>query len=132
MTLRTDRVGEVVREVLAEEIVRLTDPGLGFLTITGVDVTPDLAHALVFFSVFDSEERDATARALARARPRLQARLGASLRLKRTPELRFAPDVGIEAGERIDAILRDLSREGRGRPVGDADRPADESGGGEE
>ncbi len=108
MTLRTDRVGEAIREVLAEEIVRLTDPGLGFLTITGVDVAPDLAHAVVHFSVFDPQERDATGRALGRARPRLQGRVGASLRLKRTPELRFVPDAGIESGERVDAILRDL------------------------
>lgn len=109
MTLRTDRVGEAIREVLAEELATLTDPGLGFVSITGVRVTPDLRGAIVYFSVLHPEsDAESTARALDRARRRLQAAIGRKLRLKRTPVLRFEFDAGIAEGEHMDAVLRRL------------------------
>lgn len=109
MSLRTERVGESIREVLAEELPRLEDPRLGLVSITGVDVSPDLRFAQVFVSSLNADsDMEATLAALARARVRLQSGIGRKLRLKRTPVLRFAQDSGISKGERIDRILREL------------------------
>jgi ribosome-binding factor A len=103
---RTDRLNESLREVLADALKRLadTDERLALLTITGVDCDPDLRRALVLFSSLD----DVEALALADARIRLQSAISREVRLKRTPQLRFAPDPAISAGARIDEILRQL------------------------
>jgi ribosome-binding factor A len=96
--------------VLADSLERLsdTDERLALLTVTGVDCDPDLRQALVFFSSLDENE----ASALAEARVRLQASVSHQVRLKRTPQLRFAPDPAVEAGNRIEDILRDLPHSG--------------------
>lgn len=110
---RMRKVNELLREVIADELGGLKDPGLGFVTITGVDTAPDLRAAIVYYSVFgDEEEERATAEALQRAAPRLQARMAGQIRLKYTPRLNFAVDPSIEAGLRIDRILHDLAKEG--------------------
>jgi ribosome-binding factor A len=103
---RSARVNEILREVLADSLERLsdTDERLALLTVTGVHCDPDLRHALVFFSSLDEEE----ATALGEARVRLQASVSHQVRLKRTPQLRFAPDPAVEAGNRIEDILREL------------------------
>jgi ribosome-binding factor A len=92
--------------VLADALERLsdTDERLALLTVTGVDCDPDLRHALVFFSSLDEEETTA----LGEARVRLQASVSHQVRLKRTPQLRFAADPGVAAGHRIEDILREL------------------------
>jgi ribosome-binding factor A len=92
--------------VLADSLERLsdTDERLALLTVTGVDCDPDLRHALVFFSSLDEKE----ATALGEARVRLQASVSHQVRLKRTPQLRFAPDPAVAAGNRIEDILREL------------------------
>ncbi len=110
MGMRIDRVGEAVKEVVADQLVRLTDPGFGFVSITGVVVSPDLRIADVYFSILDTTADGVdTARAFERARPRLQKAIGRDLNLKRTPVLRFHLDEGIRAGERIDTILRGVA-----------------------
>lgn len=103
---RSARVNEILREVLADSLERLsdTDERLALLTVTGVDCDPDLRHALVFFSSLDQEE----ATALGEARARLQASVSHQVRLKRTPQLRFAADPGVAAGNRIEDLLREL------------------------
>lgn len=117
MTLRTERVGEAIREVIAAAVADLTDPRLGLVTITGVDVAPDLANAVVYYSTLGDEEGlEATGAALTNAAGRLQRAVAHEVRLKRTPRLRFEADHGIVEGERIDAILRDISREGGDQP----------------
>ena len=88
------------------------DPGLGFLTITGVDTSPDLRTAVVFYSVLGGpEDREATAAALDRATPRIQAIEGSQIRMKYTPRLTFRVDASIEEGEKIDRLLKDVSDE---------------------
>lgn len=106
------KVNESVREIVADELTELTDPGIGFVTITGVDVAPDLRNATVYYSVMGTEtEREETADALARAAPRLQAIVGRSVRLKYTPRLHFEIDPSIDEGLRISGLLAELSED---------------------
>jgi ribosome-binding factor A len=117
---RTARVNEVVREVLADELERLSDPRLGFVTVTGVEVTPDLRQATVYYSALAPARSDAgaaaeaaqeTALALQSATPHLQAEIGRQVRMKYTPVLVFREDPAIRTGERVDEILRQLHSE---------------------
>jgi ribosome-binding factor A len=114
---RTARVNEVVREVLADELERLSDPRLGLFTVTGVEVTPDLRQATVYYSALIPAEDEAehernTALALRQAIPQLQAAIGRQVRMKYTPHLVFREDPAIKTGERVDEILRRLHSEG--------------------
>ncbi|MFN8035738.1 MAG: 30S ribosome-binding factor RbfA [Acidimicrobiia bacterium] len=116
---RTARVNEVVLEVLGEELERLSDPRLGFVTLTGVEVSPDLRHAHVYYSVLgpanehleptDRQHHD-TADALRSAGPHLRAVLGKQVRLKYLPELVFSEDPSVASGERVERIIRELHR----------------------
>lgn len=106
---RPDRVGEEFREVLAEEIPRLKDPRVGFVTITAVRVTPDLRHARVLYTALgDDRARRATAAGLRAARAHLRRVLGDQVRLKFLPDVEFEEDTSAEAGSRIDELLRGL------------------------
>jgi ribosome-binding factor A len=125
---RMARVNEVVHETLADELERLSDPRLGFVTVTGVEVSPDLRHATVYYSALDSEgERptsgargvdvtqtaegqEQTRAALRSAAPHLRAELARQVRLKYVPELTFREDPAIEQGQRVEAIIRELHR----------------------
>jgi ribosome-binding factor A len=112
--IRPDRVAEEFREVLAEEIPRLKDPRIGFLTVTRVDVSPDLRRATVYYTVL-GEHRDhrATRAGLQSARAHLRSELGRQVRLKFTPELEFEEDVGLAQVERVTELLRQIEREQR-------------------
>lgn len=106
------RVNELLREVIAEEVRTLKDPAIGFVTITGVDTSPDLRTANVFYTALGTEEERAeTAAALRRATPHIQSRLGAQVRIKYTPALDFRVDESIETGMRIDALLREIEHD---------------------
>lgn len=107
---RMRKVNEQLREVVASAVVELKDPRLGFVTITGVDTSPDLRNAVVYFSVLgDEAERRDTAAALTSAAPWLQARIGSQVRLKYLPRLRFVEDPSIRRGARIDEILKEIT-----------------------
>jgi ribosome-binding factor A len=111
---RTDRVAEEFREILAEEVQRLKDPRIGFVTITGVEVTPDLRRARVAYTVFgDDRQERATAAGLRSATSHLRQALGRQVRLKVVPELEFRVDETIEQQRRIDEIIERL-HEGEG------------------
>ena len=112
---RLDRVNEALREVIADELERVDDERLELVTVTGVRVDPDLRHAHVWFDTLGDGSEVAVG--LARHRVRLQAAIGRDLRLKRTPELTFAPDPAIAVGTRVEEILRELHHE-RG-PISD-------------
>jgi ribosome-binding factor A len=106
---RPSRVSEEFREILAEEIPKLKDPRVGFVTVTGVTVTPDLRRARVFYtSMGDDRARRATAAALRSARGHLRQVIGHQVRMKVLPELEFEEDETIQSSERIDALLRKL------------------------
>jgi len=109
---RPSRVSEEFREILAEEIPRLKDPRIGFVTVTAVKVTPDLRFARVFYTAMgDEKARAATGAGLRSARAHLRRVIGGEVRLKMLPDLEFEEDDTIEAAERIDRVLRELHRE---------------------
>lgn len=106
---RIARVNELVREVLADELERLSDPRLGFVTLTGVDVSTDLRQATVWYSVLRmGDSHDDTADALASAEKHLKAVLARQVRLKYTPHLVFREDPAVAQGERVEQIIRQL------------------------
>jgi ribosome-binding factor A len=106
---RTARLNELLREIIGEELERIDDDRLALLTIISVDVDSDMRRARVYYDCLDGEEGDEDSlAALGEARIRLQAAVGRQTRIKRTPELVFAPDLSVRSGARIDAILRDV------------------------
>ncbi len=110
MSERLRRVNEAVREVLSEAVGDLKDPRIGFVTLTGVETSPDLRHARVFVSVLGSErKREQTLAALGAAHGVLQARIAAELRLKRTPQLGFQYDPSVERGVRMSSLIDELA-----------------------
>lgn len=106
---RVDRIGELLKaELSALALRRIKDPRLQGLTITEVSVTPDLSVARVYFAASDDEAAGRIQDALDKAAPFLRREVGAKLRLRKTPELRFRRDEALEHGTRIEAILREL------------------------
>lgn len=105
------KVNSTLREVLADEIERLTDPRLELLSVTGVDTSPDLRRATVYVSALDLENAQEAVTALNRAAPRLQSALARQVRMKYTPHLEFALDEGVVQGDRIDSILRQIAED---------------------
>ena len=122
---RTARLNQLLQEIVAEEIERLDDERLGFFTVVGVEVDPDLRHAVVWYTALGSGDDEGPigapdpelAAALDEHRARLQRAIGRQARMKRTPELSFRPDAVIRQAERVEQILRDIGDEG------DADAP---------
>ncbi len=110
---RASRVGDQIRAELAELLAReVHDPGIGFLTITRVKVSPDLQQARVFYTTLgDDTARKDSARALQRATPFLKRHVGRRLQLKRVPELTWMFDESIEKTDRIERILQGLNSE---------------------
>jgi len=104
---RSARLNETLREVIADELVRIDDERLEFVTITGIDVDNELNRAVVFFDSLAGEEGDAEIlEALEHHRRRMQSSINRQLRAKKTPVLVFRPDEVIRAAQRIDEILR--------------------------
>ena len=104
------RVNEAVRQVLSEAVGELKDPRIGFVTVTGVETSPDLRHARVYVSVFGSEaEREESLTGLEAAHGVLQGRLARELRLKRTPQLAFEYDPTVERGVRMTQLIDELA-----------------------
>lgn len=111
---RPDRVGDQIRQELSELLARgdVHDPGIGFITLTRVQMSPDLQLARVFYTTLgDPRARKETARALERATPFLRRQIGGRLRLRRVPEIEFRFDESIAHQDRIEQILRDLHQE---------------------
>jgi ribosome-binding factor A len=107
---RTARVADQIRAEIATMIAReVHDPGVGFVTITRVAVTPDLQQARVYYTALgDEKARRGSERALGRAAPFLRRQLGARLRLKRAPEIEFVYDESIAGQDRIEQLLDEL------------------------
>ncbi len=114
---RTRRVGEQIQRELSALIRRdLQDPRAGWVTITGVRMSRDLAHARVFVSVLD-EDRDPmrAVAALNHAAGFLRRLLGRALSLRAVPRLRFEHDVSIERGARLSSLIDQAVNEDRNR-----------------
>ena len=104
---RMRRVDEAVREVLSDAIATdLSDPRVGFVTVTAVKTSSDLRHARVYVSILgDEQQRERTLQALQAAHGFLQGRLAAQLSLKHTPLLAFHFDPSVQRGMRITQLL---------------------------
>ena len=109
---RPDRVADQLRSELASLLARdVHDPGIGFVTLTRVQVSPDLQMARVFFTVLgDEKARTTSGRALDRAAPFLRRQIGSRLRLKRAPELKFVYDESIAGQDRIEQLLNEIHK----------------------
>jgi ribosome-binding factor A len=107
---RPDRVADQIRGELALLLVReVHDPGVGFVTLTRVQVTPDLQLARVYFTTLgDEKARKNSEQALRRAAPFLRRQIGSRLRLRRTPEIAFFYDESIAGQDRIEQILNEI------------------------
>jgi ribosome-binding factor A len=108
---RSARLSETLREVIADELVRIDDERLELVTITSIDVDNELNRAVVFFDSLAGESGDeAIVEALEHHRRRLQSSINRQIRAKKTPVLDFRPDDVIRAAERIDDVLRRSER----------------------
>ena len=109
---RTNRVGHLIQMELSNLVLhRVKDPRLGFVTITHVDVTPDLRSACAFYSVLgDEKAKQNTQIALEKAAGFLQREIGSALHLRNTPRLIFKLDESLQKGLEIDRILYDLKK----------------------
>jgi ribosome-binding factor A len=125
---RPERVADQVRAEVAQLIAReVHDPGVGFVTITRVRVTPDLQLARVYYtSLGDEKARRETARALGRAAPFLRRQVGQRLRLRRVPELEFFYDESVAHQDRIEQILQELKSEATPAHADSADDEPDD------
>jgi len=129
---RPDRVGEEIRQEIGELLSRgvVHDPGIGFITLTRVKVSPDLQMARVYYTTMgDAAARRETAAALERAAPFFRRQIGGRLRLRRVPELEFRFDESVGHQDRIEQILRDLHEEDSRRAIeGGDDNAAQDAG----
>ena len=110
MSTRTDRMSDLIRDEVSRLILReLRDPRIGFVTITGASVSPDLHNVRVFVSVLGTPEaREASLQALNSAAGFVQRSLFKNLRLRHSPAVVFALDDSMERGERIERVLREI------------------------
>lgn len=112
-----DRLRQELARLLTEEV---RDPGVGFVTLTDVELSPDLRHARVWISVLGQEEQTALA-ALRRATPFLRRSLAHSSGLRFTPELRFQIDPSISGGDRIERLLQQIGDDREQAEPGDGE-----------
>ncbi|HEY2321936.1 MAG TPA: 30S ribosome-binding factor RbfA [Thermoanaerobaculia bacterium] len=112
-TRRTSRVGEMVRDALVEVLRHdLKNVDIGFASITGIDVSPDLHFARVYISGLNEEQTRDAVEQLQHARGAARRFLGQRIRLRHTPELDFKFDDTSMRASRIESILQDVTQEG--------------------
>jgi ribosome-binding factor A len=123
---RPERVADQIRAEVTMMIAReLHDPGVGFVTVTRVEVSPDLQHARVFYtSMGDATARRNTARALDRAAGFMRRRIGQRLRLRRAPEVHFQFDESIGHQDRVEQLLNEIADE-RAKAPAETDAPSE-------
>ena len=109
--IRVGRVGEEIKKEMSQLLQQeIKDPRIGFLTVTGVEITNDLSQAKVYLSVLGSaEQKEETFKAIAREEGLLRSGLGRRVRLRHTPELIFKTDASIAYGSRIEALLAQIN-----------------------
>jgi ribosome-binding factor A len=116
MTRRTDRIGHLIQQEIGNLILReISDVRIGFVTISRVEVTTDLAHAKVFVSVLgtDKEKRDSLA-GLGHSASYMRTHLAKVLKMRTVPRLQFVEDKNLDHGFRINEILNDIKRDAAG------------------
>jgi ribosome-binding factor A len=108
---RSQRVRDLLREEIADIIFfKVKDPRIGFLTVTGVDLTDDLKIAVVYVSILKEEEKQSTLDILHAAKSFIRSELSKRLKMKFIPSIDFRLDTSIEYGNRIDQLLDDIRK----------------------
>ena len=103
---RPQKLGDLIQRELSELLQReLRDPRVGMITITSVDVSPDLSHAKVFFTTLSKENLEDAKQGLRRAAGFLRTQLARRIKLYTTPELRFEYDESVERGDRLSRLI---------------------------
>ena len=124
---RQERVTELIHQEISKRIPLLKDPGLGFITILGVRLSPDFMQAKVFYSVLGTpQDQERTRIALDKARHYLRSQLGALENLKTPPELTFVLDHTAEEAQKVLEVLSQLEKERSHeppKPTGKTRRP---------
>jgi len=104
---RAARLNQILREVISEQLMRLSDidDRIGLVTVTGVEVSPDVRFAMVYLDSLADDAKEA----LEERRAQIQSAVNAQTRLKRTPKLTFMADPAIASGAAVEDVLRRLS-----------------------
>jgi len=114
---RSQRVSDLLREEISDIIIyKLKDPRIGFVTVTGVDVTDDLKIGKVYVSVLKEEDRTLTLEILNAAKSFIRSLLSKRLRMKSIPTIEFRLDTSIEYGSKIDMLLKKIEEDSEGSP----------------
>lgn len=113
MTTRQERVGELIRQEISDILrKKVSDPRIGFVSITGVDVAPDFKNASVYVSILGDEKKQKAAMAgLFSATGYIQGELGKRLELRLTPAIQFIQDSSLERGSRVLEIMHRIEHE---------------------
>ncbi|MEK7283301.1 MAG: 30S ribosome-binding factor RbfA [Acidobacteriota bacterium] len=124
MSTRTDRVSDLIKDEISRLLLReVRDPRVGFVTITGAAVSPDLKNVRVFVSILgEPEAREASIKALNSAAGFFRRTLFRNLRLRVAPAVRFQLDESLDQGERIERVLRQIHEGEREAGPGDGDQ----------
>jgi ribosome-binding factor A len=103
---RAQKLGDQIQRELSNLLAReLRDPRVGMVTLTSVDVSPDLSHAKVFFTLFEKQKLEETSAGLKRSAGFLRSQLARRIKLYTTPELRFVYDESVERGDRLSRLI---------------------------
>jgi ribosome-binding factor A len=103
---RPQRLGDQIQREVSELIrMEVRDPRVGMITITSVDVSPDITHAKIFFTVLEKEKLPETLEGLKRSAGFLRAQLAKRIKMYTTPELRFVYDESVERGDRLSRLI---------------------------
>jgi ribosome-binding factor A len=103
---RPQKLGDLIQRELSDLVQReLRDPRVGMITLTSVDVSPDLSHAKIFYTTLDPAHVEEAARGLKRAAGFLRSQLAKRIKLYTTPELRFVYDESVERGDRLSRLI---------------------------
>ena len=108
---RPERVGQEIQAAIAQLLARgeLHDPRIGYITLTGVKVSPDLRVARVFYSMIGTpEQREETQRGLEAAKGFVRREVASVVKLRVAPEIFFSFDESLETGDKIDRLLREV------------------------
>ena len=113
MSVRAHRVAEQMKKELGDIIgQKLKDPRVGFVTVTGVDVTGDLQQAKIFISVLGTDkEKEDSLIGLTKAKGFIRSEIGQRIRLRKTPEIEFEIDESVAYGNRIESLIRKVNEE---------------------
>jgi ribosome-binding factor A len=108
---RPQRLGDLIQREVSDLIrLEVRDPRVGMITITSVDVSPDMTHAKIFFTVLEKDNLQDTLEGLKRSAGFLRAQLAKRVQMYTTPELRFVYDESVERGDRLSRLIDEALR----------------------